>query len=254
MGLAFMVIALVLTHSRMGNSAFFSSMAIMGILYLILVKNPPRSAVILFVSLIAIDVLIVGTWFGLEKVVERLEKTEVVIQEESQKVPLASKEKTISVISSNAPKTKTITKKTIQIVSESRDEAYRDTKKLIGDFLITGTGGGTFANSFIRYQNEPYYGFYDHAHNDYLEFLAEYGIIGTGLLGSVVLLAFVNALIAIRQRRSPLFKGLAFSVAMGIMAIMIHSSVDFNLQIPANAALFVLFLALSWIVRYKRFS
>ncbi|WP_198265036.1 hypothetical protein [sulfur-oxidizing endosymbiont of Gigantopelta aegis] len=41
--LALMVIALVLTHSRMGNSAFFISLTLMGILYLVLVKKPPRS-------------------------------------------------------------------------------------------------------------------------------------------------------------------------------------------------------------------
>ncbi len=42
-------------------------------------------------------------------------------------------------------------------------------------------------------------------------------------------------------------RGLGFSGVMGIVALMIHSSVDFNLQIPANSALFVLLLAVSWI-------
>jgi len=227
--LVLMVIALVLTHSRMGNSAFFASFSIMGIIYLFLVKNPPRSVIYLFISLILIDVLIVGTWFGLEKIIEQIEQIEVIIQDIPQK--------------SNNP-----LHKSIQIVNETRDEAYKDTRKIIMDFPLTGTGGGTYANIFIQYQSPPYYGFYDHVHNDYLEFLVEYGVIGLSLLMIIVILAFSNALITIKKHPSRLRKGIAFSSAMGIMAIMIHSTADFNLQIPANAALFVLFLALSWVV------
>ena len=37
---------------------------------------------------------------------------------------------------------------------------------------------------------------------------------------------------------------------MGITAILIHSSVDFNLQIPANAMLFMVLLAFAWLSLY----
>jgi hypothetical protein len=37
---------------------------------------------------------------------------------------------------------------------------------------------------------------------------------------------------------------------MGVTAIGIHSTVDFNLQIPANAFVFMLLLALGWISLY----
>jgi len=36
-------------------------------------------------------------------------------------------------------------------------------------------------------------------------------------------------------------------VVMGVVSIGIHSTVDFNLQIPANAFLFVILLALGWV-------
>jgi hypothetical protein len=42
-------------------------------------------------------------------------------------------------------------------------------------------------------------------------------------------------------------RGMSFACIMGVVAILIHSWVDFNLQIPANAALFVVLLALGWI-------
>ena len=40
---------------------------------------------------------------------------------------------------------------------------------------------------------------------------------------------------------------MAFASLMGVMAILIHSTADFNLHIPANAALFVVLLALPWL-------
>jgi putative inorganic carbon (HCO3(-)) transporter len=35
-----------------------------------------------------------------------------------------------------------------------------------------------------------------------------------------------------------------------MLALLIHSSVDFNLQIPANAAMFMVLMALAWVSRY----
>jgi hypothetical protein len=37
---------------------------------------------------------------------------------------------------------------------------------------------------------------------------------------------------------------------MGIIALLIHSFVDFNLQIPANAGFFTVLLAMGWLARY----
>jgi hypothetical protein len=45
-------------------------------------------------------------------------------------------------------------------------------------------------------------------------------------------------------------RGMSFACIMGVTSILIHSWVDFNLQIPANAALFMVLLALGWISLY----
>jgi hypothetical protein len=45
-------------------------------------------------------------------------------------------------------------------------------------------------------------------------------------------------------------RGLSFASIMGIVSIMIHSSVDFNLQIPANTMYFMVLLALGWVALY----
>lgn len=69
-------------------------------------------------------------------------------------------------------------------------------------------------------------------------------------LGGLVLLSLYMALVAQRKRRSSLIKGVGFASSMGILSLGIHSAVDFNLQIPSNAMLFVILLAMGWWARY----
>ena len=64
----------------------------------------------------------------------------------------------------------------------------------------------------------------------------------------------VISLSAMRHRRNQLAAGIAFGVFMSIVAMLIHVSVDFNLQIPANAATFVVILAIAFVVRYAKLS
>jgi O-Antigen ligase len=253
-GLAIMVIALVSSHSRMGNAAFFTSLSIIGIAYLLLVKKPPRSAIILFISLMIIDIFIVGTWFGLDKLIDRFEETQIFIEDNNKGQQTSSLTNVVDQKPIGAPQNVRalqlyLTK--IQSNSETRDEVYRDTFTMIKNNPFFGTGGGTYINSFLHYRNYDIYQIYDHTHNDYLEFWAEYGFIGIILLAIIVLYSFINALIAIRQRHSSFMQGVAFSSAMGILSILIHSISDFNLQIPANASLFVALLAIGNISRLK---
>ncbi len=70
------------------------------------------------------------------------------------------------------------------------------------------------------------------------------------LLGFSVLASLWAAIRAQLTRRDRLLQGMGFAATMGIIALLIHSAVDFNLQIPANAAMFVILMALAWVCRY----
>jgi O-antigen ligase len=222
MVLAMMVIALVLTHSRMGNTAFFSSMLVAGVFCLIalraqsssvrdmFLRKETRATVILLSSLILIDIFIVGAWFGVEKVVERIEQTSVVND-------------------------------------IGRIEVVQNTLKLWKDYSIVGSGGGSFHTVYPRYRPESIDAYYDHTHQDYLEIAADTGLIGLTLLALIVILSIGVALVALFKRHDSLMRGMAFSSLMGTIALLIHGTVDFNLQIPANAATFMVVLALAWI-------
>ena len=210
--IALCTIALVLTLSRMGNMAFFISLTIAALLALKLTHHARKTMLFLVVSIIVIDLFIVSAWFGLGKVVDRLEKTSA--------------------------------------GTEQRDEVATYTFEYWKDYFITGSGGGTYKEIFPTYRGYEIKGYYDHAHNDILEFASETGVVGITLLVSIVLLSLFTAIKALSLRREPLMIGLAFTATMAILALSLHSFVDFNLQIPANAALFMVILALSWIARF----
>jgi O-antigen ligase len=128
-----------------------------------------------------------------------------------------------------------------------REEPAAYTIPLIKDYPAFGSGPGSFYVTFPRYRPETIANFYDYAHNDYAQITAEAGLIGIGLLGSLVVLTLGVALRAQWVRRDPLMRGMSFACIMGVTAILIHSWVDFNLQIPANAVFFMVLLALGWI-------
>jgi hypothetical protein len=62
----------------------------------------------------------------------------------------------------------------------------------------------------------------------------------------VTLASLWVALRCMGLKHHPVLKGAGFTSVMGIVSVLIHSLVDFNLQIPANAIYFVSLLALPW--------
>lgn len=212
--LAIIVIALVMTRSRMGNTAFFASMIATGAIALFFMRYKTRSTVILLCSMLVIDMAIVGTFFGADDLVERLRET-------SQD-------------------------------TESRDEVAEDVFNIWKEHPLLGTGSGTFTHVYPSLKSEAVVTsrLYNNAHNDILQFLSEFGLPAFLVLCWVVGYALSNVVNAMRKRHSHFSKGIGFGSMMAIIALMIHSTVDFNLQIPANALMFMLVLALSAISRW----
>ena len=212
--LAVMVVALVLTRSRMGNIAFFTALAIAGLIALGSGRRFSWRLMALLSSLFLVDMLILGRWFGFDKLMARLEQTGV--------QPIAE---------------------------EGRYWLDMFTVNYVGDFPLTGSGGGSFYGIFPSYQAPALPGFYEHAHNDYLEFAAELGIPALLCLLLFVGMAGWNAVQLQRSRQTSLYRGAGFAVTMTLLWAAVHSVADFNLQIPANAFTFVTILALAFSCR-----
>ena len=116
---------------------------------------------------------------------------------------------------------------------------------IIADYPVFGSGCGTFAFTYPLYQHESLaIVFYDHAHNDHLEFLAERGLVGYGLLAAGVSLCWFSMARAYLRRRDPFACALLSASLVATLSLLLHGLVDFNFQIPANALYFMVMLAL----------
>jgi O-antigen ligase len=128
---------------------------------------------------------------------------------------------------------------------DRRVSIYRDTWRIVRDHPWTGTGLGTLETVFPHY--ESYYDglVVDHAHNDYLELLADTGLIGgVCILGFVALLAW-RGLSNLRGASGPACRSLYAGAMVACAGLLLHSMVDFNLHIPSNAMLFLLLAAMA---------
>lgn len=212
--LAIMVIALVLSLSRTGNLAFFLSLALAGGVVLLTARRFSWRIVVVLSGFFLVDVLILGRWFGFDRLVQRLESMQGQ-----------------------------------QMVEFSRYWMNHYGLDYLRDFPLTGSGGGSFVSVFPNYQGAPLAGYYQHAHNDYLEFALELGLPATLLLALLVLLTLREAVLVLQLRHTPLYRGAAFAVVMAVSWMAIHSLTDFNMQIPANATTFATLLAVAWVAR-----
>ena len=194
------IVALVLSASRGGIVSFGVQMVILFSLLLIL---RVRGRYVIVGGIVVLVAAMAVSWIGVQRVVQRFSGIQ-----------------------------------TLEVTVGKRVAMRHDTWRLFLDHPIIGTGLGT-----LQMVYPPYDTLYDgkvvnHAHNDYLEALAETGVIG-GLcclwfLGTLLL----NALKGVADKESSFGSVLNLSGLIGCCGILVHSLVDFNLHIPANALLF----------------
>lgn len=123
--------------------------------------------------------------------------------------------------------------------SFERTLAWKQTLRMIADHAWVGCGLGGFETAFARYAPAGVLGVWKQSHNDYLQIAAETGILGA-LLASLALWVFArrHMIPALRIRiRADRF--LILGLAMAVVSMLLHSLVDFSLQIPAVGFLFV---------------
>jgi putative inorganic carbon (HCO3(-)) transporter len=130
------------------------------------------------------------------------------------------------------------------MAKDARFGFYANTLKYIHAFPA-GTGLRTFVQAYPMFETRYEPGLLDHAHNDYLEVLAESGAVGGGALILFGVTGVAWIFLRWLRRRDPLVRGVALGALLGVVALLLHSFTDFNLRIPANAAFFVALFALA---------
>jgi O-antigen ligase len=130
------------------------------------------------------------------------------------------------------------------IEAEGRPILYKYTLDVIQKYPVFGVGSGSYLYGYNMAEREYTPTLKTHAHNDYLEVLAESGVAGGGALIAAGLAAL--ALMGARwtKRRDYFVKGVMLGCIAGISGMLIHSFTDFGLRMPANATFFVALYAL----------
>ena len=127
---------------------------------------------------------------------------------------------------------------------ENRIRVWKGTTEIIRDNPLLGTGLGTFAYTFPPHRPPGMFCSYNYAHNDFLHFSSEMGLLFLPLFFWLVFSASRMGINVFFNTKSVLKRGVALGCVAGILAIFVHSVFDFNLQIPANALLFFSYLGI----------
>ena len=121
------------------------------------------------------------------------------------------------------------------------------------DHFWWGVGPAHYDYCFREYRPESVQASPDRAHNDYLNLLADWGAVG-GIIVLTGMVMFGAGLRKtwkyVRPAENDFGRGMSnrfaffLGASAGLLALAVHSVVDFNLHIPANAILGVTLLAL----------
>jgi putative inorganic carbon (HCO3(-)) transporter len=203
-GVILMILGLLFSASRMGIMSLLLSFTIVALLF----RNPEKRQRLAKTPMLILGLAVLwGAWISLDAVISRFFA--------------------------------------ISDVFERRWEIWANTLQIIKDFPLLGSGLGTFTQVFPAYRSFHVEGFVSHAENDLIQLVSEVGVVGVALLMIAFLFLFWRAFSGIRQlspedpRRYIGIGGL-----VGILALSVHSMVERNIQIPANAFLFTFILAL----------
>jgi len=194
------IVALVLSASRGGIISFIIQLAVLGLLLLV---RKIRGRNLIVGGVVVLCAVLMVSWIGVQHVLQRFSGMQ-----------------------------------SLEITEGKRAAIRQDTWRLFLDHPVIGTGLGTFEMVF-----PPYDSLYDgkvvnQAHNDYLEALAETGLLGGIFCALFLGVVALNAIKGLAQLGTSFGAALNLSGLIACVGILIHSLVDFNLHIPANALLF----------------
>jgi O-antigen ligase len=196
------IAALFLSASRGGIVSFGAELGVLALVMIL--RRTMRKQLFAGITVLLVALLLIN-WLGVGQIRQRLSSVEL-----------------------------------LEVTAGKRASMREGAWRIFLDHPFGGTGLGT-----LQLVYPPYESLYDgkivnHTHNDYLEALAE-----TGLLGGICCTWFLGVLLVrslkrLRQFNNSFSGALQLSGLVACSGFLVHSLVDFNLHIPANALLFFL--------------
>ena len=146
-----------------------------------------------------------------------------------------------------------LTRRLASIHSEAREEIGggvrltidRDCLRMFLKRPFLGWGLGTFPIVYPEFRSFYTTFFVNQAHNDYLQMLVETGVAGFSVAVWFLVVVFRGAAGKLENWSDTARGAMTVAALLGCVGILVHSFLDFNLQIPANAALFYVLCALA---------
>jgi O-antigen ligase len=129
---------------------------------------------------------------------------------------------------------------TLEVTAGKRAAMRRGAWHIFLDHPLAGTGLGAFRIAYPPYETLYDAKVVDHAHNDYLEALAETGVLGALCCAWFLGILFLKSFSRIRQSDFSFPGALQLSGVVACAGFLVHALVDFNFHIPSNLWLFFL--------------
>ena len=148
---------------------------------------------------------------------------------------------------------KELTSRVGSIATETRGEISggmrlsidRDAIRMFRAKPILGWGLGTFPVVYPQFRSFYTNFLVNEAHDDYAQLLVEMGLLGFGTLIWYFIVLWKQVKQKLGKWSTDVNSAVTFACSLGVAGILVHSLVDFNLQIPANAALFYVFASIA---------
>jgi O-antigen ligase len=148
---------------------------------------------------------------------------------------------------------KELTARVSSISTESRAEISggmrfsidRDSIRMFRQRPVLGWGLGTFPVVYPQFRSFYTNFFVNEAHDDYLQLLTEMGLLGFATMLWFLFVLFRKAVPKMKNWSSDVNGAVTLACLIGLSGILVHSIFDFNLQIPANAAIFYVFCTIA---------
>jgi O-antigen ligase len=131
-----------------------------------------------------------------------------------------------------------------QDLEQGRLPAWQAALAMWRDAPLLGHGWGSYESLWPAYADHPTGLYFQHAHNEYLQLLAEAGLAGAAVIAYLLFLFVCRTVRTLSRSLSHAQRSVIVALAIGITSIVFHSATDFGLRIPAVAFMFTLLVAL----------
>jgi O-antigen ligase len=202
-GAALMTGTIFLSGSRGGMLAFVVQMAVLGIVLLRSWRSPRATAGLGAFLAIVIGLLV---WIGGGELSKRLKSIHT--------------------------ETKT------ELSGGTRASLNKDSLRMAAAKPIIGWGLGNFPVAYPQFRSFYTDLFVNAAHDDYLQLLVETGAAGFLTMLWFLWIVYRNSLRKLSNWTEDINGSVALAAMLGVSGLLVHSFLDFNLQVPANAAWF----------------